>query len=154
MKTIRICCGTGCLANGSAKVAEEFERLTAGADGIRVECDIKRTGCNGFCENGPLVTILPDEISYYHVKVSDVKEILEKTILNGELVNRLLKKINPVEDFKALVIAGTYAEDHKILYCLMGIEDFDLLVLYLEISNVFNLREEEILCAPCGIEGF
>ena len=49
----------------------------------------------------------------------------------------LLKKINPVEDFKALVIAGTHAEDHKILYCLMGIEDFDLLVLYLEISNVF-----------------
>ncbi len=33
-------------------------------------------------------------------------------------------------------------------------KDFDLLVLYLEISNVFNLREEEILCAPCGIEGF
>ena len=34
MRTIRICCGTGCLANGSAKVAEEFERLTHGADGI------------------------------------------------------------------------------------------------------------------------
>ena len=86
MKTIRICCGTGCLANGSAKVAEEFERLTAGDGNIFVECDIKRTGCNGFCENGPLVTILPDEISYYHVKVSDVKDILEKTVLHGELV--------------------------------------------------------------------
>ena len=52
MKTIRICCGTGCLANGSAKVAEEFERLTAGDGSVFVECDIKRTGCNGFCENG------------------------------------------------------------------------------------------------------
>ena len=60
MKTIRVCCGTGCLANGSAKVAAEFERLTRGTD-VQVECHVKRTGCNGFCENGPLVTILPDD---------------------------------------------------------------------------------------------
>ena len=73
MKTVRICCGTGCLANGSAKVAEEFERLVDSAD-IKVECDIKKTGCNGFCENGPLVTILSDkpgeieEIAYKYMK--------------------------------------------------------------------------------------
>ena len=93
METVRICCGTGCLANGSAKVADEFERLLSQSDlDAKVECEIKRTGCNGFCENGPLVTILPDETCYYHVKVSDVQEILEKTVRNGELVNRLLYK--------------------------------------------------------------
>ena len=85
MKTVRICCGTGCLANGSAKVADEFERLLSQSDlDAKVECEIKRTGCNGFCENGPLVTILPDETCYYHVKVSDVAEILEKTIRAAE----------------------------------------------------------------------
>jgi NADH-quinone oxidoreductase subunit F len=48
MKTVRICCGTGCLANGSAKVADEFERLLSqGGFDATVECDIKRTGCNG-----------------------------------------------------------------------------------------------------------
>jgi len=88
VKTIRICCGTGCLANGSAAVAAEFERLIAetGAQAVVV----KKTGCNGFCENGPLVTVLPDEISYYHVKVADAAEILEKTVQNGEPVERLL----------------------------------------------------------------
>ncbi|MGE4277062.1 MAG: NADH-ubiquinone oxidoreductase-F iron-sulfur binding region domain-containing protein [Lawsonibacter sp.] len=93
MRTIRVCCGTGCLANGSAKVAAEFDRLIAaqGAD-AQVECTVKRTGCNGFCENGPLVTIVPDQISYYHVKVGDVPEILEKTIANGQPVERLLYK--------------------------------------------------------------
>ena len=97
MKTVRICCGTGCLANGSAKVADEFERLLSQSDlDAKVECEIKRTGCNGFCENGPLVTILPDETCYYHVKVSDVQEILEKTVRNGELVNRLLYKNDKV----------------------------------------------------------
>lgn len=114
MRTIRICCGTGCLANGSAKVAEEFERLTHGADGINVECDIKRTGCNGFCENGPLVTILPDEISYYHVKVSDVSEILEKTIRNGELVERLLYKSDSGERVRSQDENPFYAPQMKI----------------------------------------
>ena len=45
MKTIRVCCGTGCLANGSMKVAEEFERLITGGD-VQVECHIKRTERN------------------------------------------------------------------------------------------------------------
>ena len=115
MKTVRICCGTGCLANGSAKVADEFERLLAGSGlDAEVVCDIKRTGCNGFCENGPLVTILPDEISYYHVKVSDVKEILEKTILNGELVNRLLYKNDKGEFVKSQNENPFYAPQMKI----------------------------------------
>ena len=89
MKTIRVCCGTGCLANGSARIAEAFERLTRGTD-VAVECDVHRTGCMGCCENGPLVTVLPDDISYYRVKESDVPEILEKTVGRGETVDWLL----------------------------------------------------------------
>ncbi len=99
MKTVRVCCGTGCLANGSAKVAEEFEKLVDEKQ-VKVECDIKKTGCNGFCENGPLVTILSDqpgeepEIAYYHVKVGDVADIVEKTLNNNEIIEKLLYKGN------------------------------------------------------------
>lgn len=99
MKTVRVCCGTGCLANGSAKVAEEFERLVD-SSAVKVECDIKKTGCNGFCENGPLVTILSDqegeepEIAYYHVKVEDVADIVEKTLNKNEVIEKLLYKGN------------------------------------------------------------
>ena len=89
MKTVRVCCDTGCLANGSAEVAAEFEKYIGSAE-FNVEYSVKKTGCNGFCEKGPLVTILPEGIAYYKVKVSDVKEIVEKTIKNGELVERLL----------------------------------------------------------------
>ena len=77
-KTILVCCGTGCLANGSKKVAEAFRELLAGTD-HPVECVVKETGCNGFCENGPLVQILPDDITYYKVQVKDVEEIVDKT---------------------------------------------------------------------------
>ena len=51
-KIIRVCCGTGCLANDSAKIAEAFERLTAGTD-VRVECEVHRTGCAGSAKTGP-----------------------------------------------------------------------------------------------------
>jgi len=93
MKTIRVCCGTGCLANGSAKIAEAFEMQIReqGLD-ARVICDVKRTGCHGLCEKGPLVTIDPEGIAYYKIREKDVPEILEKTIRKGELIPRLLAK--------------------------------------------------------------
>ena len=93
MKTIRVCCGTGCLANGSAKVAEAFEKLIAEEAGTaEVIWDVKRTGCHGICEKGPLVTIEPDGIAYYRVREKDVPEIIEKTVKGGELIPRLLSK--------------------------------------------------------------
>lgn len=91
MKTVIVCCGTGCLANGSAKIAEEFKRQLEGSD-VQVECSVKETGCNGLCEKGPLVRIEPENIAYYKVKPEDVSEIIEKTIKNGETVDRLLHK--------------------------------------------------------------
>ena len=151
MKTIRICCGTGCLANGSAKVAEEFERLTAGAEGVKVECEIKRTGCNGFCENGPLVTILPDEISYYHVKVSDVEDILEKTVENGELVEKLLYKNDKGEYVKSQDENPFYAPQIKIALRNIGkispahIEDYIASGGYEGLRKALGMTPEEII---------
>ncbi len=151
MKTIRICCGTGCLANGSAAVAEEFERLTALSEGITVECDIKRTGCNGFCENGPLVTILPDEISYYHVKVSDVKDILNKTIENGELVQKLLYKNDRGEYVRSQDENPFYAPQLKIALRNIGkispgrIEDYIESGGYEALKKALTMTGEEII---------
>ena len=90
-RTILVCCGTGCLANGSKGVADEFQRLIdqRGTD-ARVKCYVKRTGCNGFCENGPIVKVMPDDIIYYKVREKDVAEILDKTVEKGETVDRLL----------------------------------------------------------------
>ena len=90
-KTVLVCCGTGCLANGSAKVAEAFRALLAGT-GHQVECLVKETGCQGFCENGPMVRILPDDITYYKVKPSDAAEIVVQTVEQGLPVTRLLAK--------------------------------------------------------------
>jgi len=86
---ITICGGTGCTAMGSAQVYEAFKqqierRKLAGR--VRV----KRTGCHGFCEKGPLVVILPKHFFYTGVQVEDVEEIVKKSVLCGEPVDRLL----------------------------------------------------------------
>ena len=105
MKTVKVCCGTGCLANGSMAVAEALEQAIkrTGAE-AQVQCTVKRTGCFGLCESGPLVTILPDNIAYYRVRPSDAEEIVQKTLLTGEPIDRLLfknekgEKVLPQED--------------------------------------------------------
>ncbi len=90
-RKILICCGTGCLANGSEKIYQAFKALLKEKEyNVPVMPHIKATGCNGLCERGPVVKIIPDEISYYHVKLEDVNEIIDKTVLNHEVIERLL----------------------------------------------------------------
>ena len=101
--SILVCAGTGCIAGGSLEVYEELRRLCE-EKGLPVSVSfsehadnglhLKKTGCHGFCEIGPLVNILPQDIFYTHVKPSDCAEIVEKTILNGQVVKRLLYKMN------------------------------------------------------------
>ncbi len=90
---ILVCCGTGCLANGSQKVAEAFAQevekrgLEAG-----VGLFTKKTGCHGFCEKGPLVVLQPSGVLYTKVEPRHVPDILDKTVAKGELIPRLLYK--------------------------------------------------------------
>ncbi len=98
-KKILICAGTGCVAGGSLDVYEEFIKLMK-EKGINCEVKlekephdktvgIKKSGCHGFCEMGPLVRIEPFGYLYIKVKPEDCAEILDKTIINNECVERL-----------------------------------------------------------------
>jgi len=86
---VRVCLGTGCRARGSANVMSSFKDEIE-RQGLEIQVDRKQTGCHGFCERGPVIVIGPKEIFYQRVKPSDVPEIVSKTLLNGEVVDRLL----------------------------------------------------------------
>ena len=88
-----VCWGTGCLANGSKAVAEALAKEIA-AQGLKVDVNIglKTTGCHGYCENGPLVALMPKGILYLKVKEKDVPEIVEKSIKGDEIIERLIYK--------------------------------------------------------------
>ncbi|MFA0887828.1 MAG: NADH-ubiquinone oxidoreductase-F iron-sulfur binding region domain-containing protein [Synergistales bacterium] len=114
---VRVCAGTGCLANGSARVKSAFE-AEASARGLAVPVDFaaESTGCHGFCERGPLVVIEPGEILYEKVKPGDVPEIFEKTILNGEIVSRLqYRDPNTKKPARTSGEIPFYARQHRLV---------------------------------------
>lgn len=88
---VLVCCGTGCLANGAAAVAEGFVSALDGST-AEVKTFTKRTGCHGFCERGPLVVLRPSGVLYTRVKPRDVAEIVDKSVHGGAVIPRLLYK--------------------------------------------------------------
>ncbi len=112
---VTVCAGTGCCASGAleVKAALDEEIIKQGAD---VNVDIKITGCRGFCEQGPLVAVLPSKIFYAKVKQTDAAQIISKTILKGEVIDKLLYK-DPVTGEKIIHENDIpfYKEQHRIL---------------------------------------
>jgi len=101
-KQILICGGTGCVAGGSLKIYDRMQELL-NERGIKctVKLDIhehdhdesvglKKSGCHGFCEMGPLLRIEPMGWLYIKVKPEDCEDIIEQSILNNEVVDRLV----------------------------------------------------------------
>lgn len=86
---VAVCCDTGCLANGSLAVADAFQRELQKA-ALEARMIMRATGCHGFCQRGPVVVIHPERIFYQRVQESDVQEIINETLLNGRIVERLL----------------------------------------------------------------
>ena len=92
-RRVLVCCGTGCLASGAGDVAAAFaEGLDALPKPRRSELNLvmKRTGCHGFCEKGPLVVLMPEGIFYRGVKPKDVDAIIQRTLIKGEVIEELL----------------------------------------------------------------
>ena len=100
-RRVVICAGTGCMANGAMKV---FQALTDQARDQGLELDIAldfeqsgprdglltKSGCQGFCQMGPLLNIEPDGLLYCKVRPGDVAEIVRETLVGGKPVARLL----------------------------------------------------------------
>jgi NADH-quinone oxidoreductase subunit F len=86
---VYVCGGTGCQASGCQKVKEAFEKELATLKRER-KIVLKYTGCRGFCEKGPLVTLHPQDLFYQKVNPEDVPRIVGETILQGKAIEDLL----------------------------------------------------------------
>ena len=88
-QVVKVCCSTGCRAGGALKILEAF-RQDISKRGLEGAYDVKKTGCRGFCENGPVMAIEPMDVFYNKVDSEDVPEIVFETLVNGRSIDRLL----------------------------------------------------------------
>ncbi len=161
-KQILVCAGTGCVAGGSLKIYEKFKeameslginvmvKLQKGIDNKK-NIGLKKSGCHGFCEMGPLVRIDPEGILYVKVKEEDCSEIIEKTILNNEIVERLVYK-EEGKNYSRQEEIPFYKNQKRVAleYCghinAESIDEYIALGGYMAVSKaLFNMSSIEII---------
>ncbi|MBQ7830449.1 MAG: 4Fe-4S binding protein [Clostridia bacterium] len=86
---IVLCGGTGCLSSRADEITAEFNKLVAEKN-LSDKVTVNQVGCFGFCSQGPFVKIYPEDTLYRLVQLEDVAEIVEKDIIGGEVIDRLL----------------------------------------------------------------
>ena len=89
--SVMLCGGTGCIAGGSLKIKKALDEELKNR-GLETEINVVLTGCNGFCAEGPVMTVYPEDIFYEKVSVNDVPLIVEEHFIKGRPVERLMYK--------------------------------------------------------------
>jgi NADH-quinone oxidoreductase subunit F len=86
---VNVCVDTGCSALGAEQVYESFKKELSSRK-LTESIELKPTGCPGFCQLGPVVVINPHDIFYQQVDESDVRDIVDQTLLQYNILGRLL----------------------------------------------------------------
>ena len=89
-KHILVCNGTGCTSSKSPEIVKNLNKFIKKYEVENVR--IIKTGCFGLCSRGPIVIVRPEDTFYSIVKPEDCEEIIQKHIIDGEIVERLLCK--------------------------------------------------------------
>jgi len=118
-----LCGGTGCIASGSLEVKGALENELV-KQGLNREIRVIETGCNGFCAQGPIMIVQPDNIFYQKLTVKDIPYLVEEHFLKGRPVKKLFYK----EQASAETIPGMneipfYAKQQLIVLKNRGVID-------------------------------
>jgi len=148
---ILVCGGTGC---ESAKSDQLYKNLIHECE--KVNCkgstQIVKTGCFGFCEQGPIVKVLPEESFYVHVTPEDAKEIIEEHIVKGREVTRLLYDKSESKKRAAIDEIDFYQKQFRIVLRNCGVIDPENINEYIARDGyvalekaVFEMSPEDII---------
>ena len=159
---VLICAGTGCLAGGSGDIYRRMCELVDENPDVEVhfgeeiahgdgELGIKKSGCHGFCEMGPLMRIEPQGILYTKVQLDDCDEIFHRTIEKGEIIRHLLFKQDGIEYQKQDEIPFYKKQTRNVLKNC-GHIDAEHILEYISTGGyqalekaLFNMKPEEVI---------
>ena len=119
---VLVCGGTACCSGGADKIVEAFA-AELDAAGLKDKIQVVKTGCLGFCEQGPIVKILPQGTFYVQVKAEDVKEIVAEHLVKGRVVQRLCYDPEQAKKLVAEANIPFYQKQYRIVLRNCGIID-------------------------------
>ena len=119
---VLICGGTACCSGGGDKIADEFKKILA-EQKLDTTVQVVTTGCLGFCEQGPIVKILPQGTFYVQVKAEDVKEIIAEHLVKGRIVQRLCYDPEQAKKLVAEANIPFYQKQYRIVLRNCGVID-------------------------------
>lgn len=168
---IIVCAGTGCVAGGSLQVYARLKALMEARNiSVAVELEdephdhsvgLKKSGCHGFCEMGPLLRIDPQGWLYTKVKVDDCEEIVEETVIKGNCIDRLVYNKDGVTCAKQEDIPF-YKQQTRVVLEHCGKIDADSIREYIAIGGyeafekaLFDLSADEVVgeISKSGLRG-
>ena len=119
---VLICGGTACCSGGADNLVTEFASCLEAA-GLKDKVQVVKTGCLGFCEQGPIVKILPQGTFYVQVKKDDVKDIVAEHLVKGRVVQRLCYDPEQATDVVAEANIPFYQKQYRIVLRNCGVID-------------------------------
>ena len=148
---ITLCAGSACIATGSGDVALSLEAEIV-KQGLRDKVELRRTGCHGYCERGPMIVIHPEEISYFQVQPKDAAEIISETIKEKKIIKRLLYT-DP--DTKEKIVKESeipfYKHQERLVFGSNGSIDPKSIDDYLAIGGYAALKKALFDMTPEGV---
>ena len=159
-KHILVCHGTGCTSSKSPKILENLRKIIEEKD-VK-NCRVIQTGCFGLCAKGPIVIVRPEDVFYSLVKPEDAEEIIEKHIIGGEIVERLLCKDVDNSVVKRLDDLSFYKKQKRIALKNCGVIDPENIDEYIAFDGykalekvLFEMTPDDVLktVTDSGLKG-
>jgi NADP-reducing hydrogenase subunit HndC len=160
-RCICVCSGTGCVA---AKASGCFEALQGELErrGLTGSVALRRTGCYGFCENGPVVVVQPENTCYLRVTAKDAAELVEHSLVQHRPLARLLYKSADGKPVERLHDIPFYRAQRRLLLEAntridpASIDDYLAIGGYAALAKaLFEMKPDEIvaLVKASGLRG-
>ncbi len=150
---VSICSGTGCKAAGGDSVYETlFSEIERQKSNFKRKIILRRTGCHGFCERGPIVIFYPQDICYLEVASEDIREILTET-LKGNTVERLLYKVDGKKTLKKEFDIPFYKHQERIILGNNSLIDSKSIDDYIEYGGYKALATVLLKMSPEDVIG-
>jgi len=149
---LAVCAGTGCRAYGADKLADALEEEVKNR-GLENKIGVRRTGCHGFCEKGPLVVIQPSDVCYQGVQIKDIPAVLDKICTGKGDVEKLCyldeesgKRLEKLDEIPFYKFQERIVLQHNVLIDASEIADYIAVGGYSALSKVLSgMTPDEVM---------